>query len=503
MNTPPWDSSDLPNPLVGGGAPVLFAQKKDCSLHLCVDFCGLNKITKKDCYPLPLISDLLDSPHEASLFSHIDLRHTYQLVWICEGDEWKTAFWTCYGSFEWCVMPFRLTNSPAAFQWFMNDIFGNLLDICILIYLDDILIYSNDSDLHHNHVREVLWYLRKHYLYAHTDQYFFHKQTVKYLGYNLSLTRLTMDPKKIDVIQDWPEPWKVKDMQSFLRFANFYWHFISNYSDLTVPLTQLTRKWTPWVFSNDCQKSFEAFKKAFTTAPILTHWIPNAPLIVETNASNYALAAILSTVSPMDNQVHPITFHSWTFNSAELNYNVHDKELLAIFEAFKVWHHYLEGSLTPVDIVTDHKNLKYFSTTKLLTQRQVRWSKYLSQFNLIIWFCPRQLGTKPDSLTQWWDVYLKQGESDYATINPNNLWHMFTSEQLTASLQATSLYFLVLHMAIIMDVEKLHSNIQSSLQSDPITLTRLDNLTPRWHVNSNGFLLLDNRIYIPDVNNLW
>ena len=137
-------------------------------------------------------------------------------------------------------MPFRLTNSLAAFQWFMNDIFGDLLNICILIYLDNILIYSDNPDLHCDNVCEVLQHLHKHQLYACTNKYFFHKQTVKYLRYILSLTGLTMDTKKINVIQDWPEPQKVKDVQPFLRFANFYRHFISNYSELTVLLTQLT-----------------------------------------------------------------------------------------------------------------------------------------------------------------------------------------------------------------------------------------------------------------------
>ena len=141
-------------------------------------------------------------------------------------------------------------------------------------------------------------------------------------------------------------------------------------------------------------------KKAFTTAPVLTHWILGSPLIIETDASDYALTAILSTVSPTDNEVHPIAFHSSTFMPPELNYNVHDKELLAIFEAFKIWRHYLEGSPTPIDMVTDHKNLEYFSTTKLLTRHQVHWSEFLCQFNLTIRFHPSHLGTKPDALTR-------------------------------------------------------------------------------------------------------
>ena len=186
----------------------------------------------------------------------------------------------------------------------------------------------------------------------------------------------------------------------FRSFANFYRQFIHNYSDLTVPLTRLTRKGTPWSFSNSCRTSFETLKKAFITAAVLAQWEPGDPLIAKTNASDYALGAILSTITPSDNQVHLVAFHSWTFTSAELNYNIHDKELLAIFEVFKCWRHYLEGSPTLVDVIMDHKNLEYFSTTKLLTRRQAHWSEFLSQFNLGICFRPRKLGAKLDSLTR-------------------------------------------------------------------------------------------------------
>src|SRR5262249_3265007 len=143
------------------GTPVLFVKKKDGSLRLCVDFRGLNRITKKDRYPLPLISDLLDAPRKARIYSKIDLRHAYHLVRIAEGDEWKTAFRTRYGSFEWCVMPFGLSNAPAAFQRFMNNVFADMLDICVVVYLDDILIYSDTPELHQQHVLEVLARLRK------------------------------------------------------------------------------------------------------------------------------------------------------------------------------------------------------------------------------------------------------------------------------------------------------------------------------------------------------
>ena len=149
--------------------------------------------------------------------------------------------------------------------------------------------------------------------------------------------------------------------------------------------------------------------------------------MVETDASDYTLAAVLSIHTP-DSDYHPVTFHLQTFKDAETNYDVHNKELTAIYDAFKWWQHYLEGASTPIDVVTDHRNLQYFSTTKVLTQQQARCSEFLSQFNMVIQFWPRKLSTKPNTLTRHWDVYPKEGSSDYASINPQNLQPIFTDE---------------------------------------------------------------------------
>ena len=483
------------------GAPVFFIKKKDGSLRLCVDFRGLNKISKKDRYPLPMINDLLATAGKARIYTTIDLRHAYHLVRITEGDEWKTAFRTRYGSFEWLVMPFGLTNAPAAFQRFMNDIFSDLLDVNVIVYLDDILIFSDDPVDHIKHVREVFRRLRLNELYARPDKCFFSKDTVEYLGFILTKDGLTMDPRKVQVIMDWPEPRKVKDVQSFLGFANFYRRFISGYSEIVVPLTRLTRKDVKWNFTDDARNSFNTLKHAFTSAPVLTHWIPGKPIVVETDASDYALAAILS-IQDDTGEIHPVAFHSRCFTAAELNYDTHDKELLAIFAAFKAWRHYLEGSPTPVDVVTDHKNLEYFCTTKVLTRRQVRWSEYLSQFNLIIRFRPGRLGTKPDSLTRRWDVYPKGGNSDYAKVNPENCRPVFTQDQLSASLRATQLYEPVLRASIIMDQDQLHADIRQALPNDPLFIAHQENPKPHWSVDPDGYLRHDNLIYIPDTDDL-
>src|SRR6266850_668260 len=384
----------------------------------------------------------------------------------------------------------------------MHDIFADMIDVIVIIYLDDILIYSDNISEHKTHVREVLRRLRANGLFARADKCEFHVTSCEYLGYMLSPEGLTMAPYKVQIIQDWPEPRTIKDVHSFLCFANFYHRFIYGYSEITVPLTRLTRKGTTWHFSDECRSAFEALKKAFTTAPVLTHWIPDTQITIKTDASDYALAAVLSITTPTG-ELHPIAFHSQTFSAPELNYDVHDKELLVIFEAFKRWRHYLEGSALPIDVVTDHRNLQYFSTTKILTRWQARWSEYLSAFNLIIRFRPGKLGTKPDALTRRWDVYLKEGNSDYATVNPQNYRLVFTSEQLASSLRATTLSIPALRGSLIMDAERLHSDIRSQLREDPVSAEHLDNQSdPKWTLDPDGLLRHLGRIYVPNSGNL-
>src|SRR5258708_6030096 len=323
------------------------------------------------------------SPAPARIYSKIDLKHAYHLVHIAEGDEPKTAFCTCYGSYEVRVMPFGLSNAPAAFQRFINEVLRDLMDICTVGYLYDILIYSDSLENHRDHIREVLHRLRTAGLYANLKKCKFHMDTVEYLGFILSPKGLQMDPTKVSTIQDWPKPRKVQDVQAFLSFANFYWRFIHDYSETTLPLNHLCKKSTTWHFGAEEAKAFQNLKKAFGSALVLAHWALDLPMTVETDMSNCAIAGILS-VTTEDGEIWLVAFYSCTLQSTKQNYDMHDKELLAIYEAFKSWRHYLEGLAKTIDTVTDHKNLEYFTTTKKLTRWQARWSKFLSQFNLSI-----------------------------------------------------------------------------------------------------------------------
>jgi len=278
--------------------------------------------------------------------------------------------------------------------------------------------------------------------------------------------------------------------------------FIFNYSDIVVPLTRLTRKGILFQSSDKAQEAFNLLKEAFTMASVLTHWIPDWPIIIETDASDYALAAILSIVTE-DGKLHPMAFHPRSFSPTELNYDIHDKELFTIYEAFRIWRHYLEGSAAPINVITNHKNLKYFATTKLLNHHQARWSEYLSQFNLVIRFRPGKLSTKPDTLTHRWNVYLKEGGSDYATVNPQNLKPIFSHEQLASSLHASKLYSTTVSGPYVMDLEQLTEDICSAYPHDPVSSAQLPTPSaPKWSLSEDGMLLLNKRLYIPDHDDL-
>jgi len=219
-------------------------------------------------------------------------------------------------------------------------------------------------------------------------------QKIEFLGFMVTPTGISMDMAKTDAVSVWPTLTNLKAVQAFLGFANFYRRFIVGFSDIVIPLIRLTHKDTPFTWGPNHTKAFDMLKAAFTQAPILVHFNPDNPIVVETDASDYVIAAIISQVSPNDGDIHPITFYSRSMQPVELNYEIYDKELLAIFKAFRQWHNYLESSAHVVIVLSDHKNLKYFAPTKQLMHCQVHWSEYLSGFNYLICYCAGQLGTK-------------------------------------------------------------------------------------------------------------
>jgi hypothetical protein len=294
------------------GAPVLFVKKADGSLRLCVDYRGLNKISVKNRYPLPLIGELLERLANAKYFTKLDMREGYYLLRMARGEEWKTAFRCRYGLFEYQVMPFGLCNAPGTFQHFVNDTFSDFLDQFLAAYLDDLLIYSDSLKEHKAHVRLVLERLKSAGLYVKPEKCLFHVTEVPFLGYLISKDGIRMDPEKIASIVTWPAPRNVHDIQCFLGFANFYRRFIDDYSDRVVPITKLLRKSAVFDWTKPQQAAFDGLKKAFTTAPILRHFDRSRPAVIEADASDYAMGAILSQEDEL-RKLHPCAFFSRKF----------------------------------------------------------------------------------------------------------------------------------------------------------------------------------------------
>jgi hypothetical protein len=368
------------------GAPILFVKKKDGTLRLCVDYRGLNKITIKNRYPLPLIPEALDRLRSAKLYTKLDLRGAYNLVRVKQGDEWKTAFRTRYGHFECLVMPFGLTNAPAAFQHFINDVLRDLLDHTCLAYLDDILIYSDDPSQHTKHVQEVLDRLINNGLYVKAEKCEFNTTKTEFLGFIVSPDGVGMAPSKVTAVTEWPLPRSVKELQQFLGFANFYRRFIPGYSRVILPLTRLLKKNVVFTIDDKATTAFEHLKNLFKLGSFLRHFEPSLETVIESDSSDYAISAVLS--QKHGDTLFPVAFMSRKMNDAERNYEIHDKELLAIVAAVRLWRHYLEGLERPFVILTDHQSLQYFQTEKVLTRRQAGWSEHINHHKYVLQYRP-------------------------------------------------------------------------------------------------------------------
>ncbi|QRW27793.1 Retrotransposable element Tf2 protein [Rhizoctonia solani] len=323
----------------------------------------------------------ISSPIIAKVFTRLDLQWGYNNVQVKEGDEWKTAFRTKYGLYKSLVMTFGLTNAPAAFQHFMNELFKDLLDVCVIIYLDDILIYSKDDASHTQHVHKVLWRLMENQLFCKAFKCTFHITSVEYLGIIVSDKGFSLDKLKIQAIQEWPVPTKVKEVQLFLG-----------------PLHNLVKKEAPWKWDAKEQEAFQGLKDAITKAPVLCHTDPAKPYFLETDASSAALGSILSQQQE-DGQLHPLGFLSESFKGAEQNYNMHDKELLAIIRSFEYWQIFLEGTAHPMTVFTDHWNLEYWKESRTFNCHHAQWHLLLAGYNFQIVYRPGKQSSKPDALS--------------------------------------------------------------------------------------------------------
>jgi len=381
-------------------APVLFVRKPGGGLRFCVDYRGLNKITRKDRYPLPLIQETLQSIGRAKWFTKLDVIAAFNKIRIAEGDEWKTAFRTRYGLYEWMVTPFGLANAPSTFQRYINWCLRDYLDEFCSAYVDDVLVYTDGSlKEHQEHVKKVLQRLQDGGLQLDIDKCEFEVRTTKYLGYIIEAGKgIQMDPEKIKAIQDWESPKSVRGVQSFLGFANFYRQFIQEYAKIALPISSLVRKDEAFKWTAEAEQAFVRMKKMFVTAPMLKQFDPEQNTILETDASTWSIGG---TLMQFDNEgvLRPCAFYSKKNLPAECNYEIYDKEMLAIIRCLETWDAELR-SVKQFQIRTDHKNLEYFMTTKKLTERQMRWSLILARYNFVISYIPGTQNERADALSR-------------------------------------------------------------------------------------------------------
>ncbi|GBG65880.1 hypothetical protein CBR_g54171 [Chara braunii] len=360
------------------GAPVLFVRKKNKELRSCIDYRKLNAQTVKNVGPLPRIDDLLERLGGAKFFSKLDLKSGYHQLEIRQEDRYKTAFKTRYGHFEWLVMPFDLTNAPTTFQAAMTTEFRHMLDRFVLIYLDDILVYSQSLDEHVEHLRTVLERLRQAKYKANRDKCEFARQELEYLGHYVTPQAIRPLADKIEVIRVWPEPTNTTDVLSFMGLAGYYQRFITGYSRIAAPMTRLQSSKVPFVFDDDARWSFQALKTAMLMAPVLSIYDPTLPTRVTTDASGYGIGAVLEQHD--GDEWHPVEYFSHKVPPINSLDDARKKELLAFVMALKRWRHFLLGRCR-FTWVTDNNPLTYYKTHDTVSSTIGRWMYFIDQFD--------------------------------------------------------------------------------------------------------------------------
>ncbi|GBG73443.1 hypothetical protein CBR_g16159 [Chara braunii] len=360
------------------GSLVLFVpKKKEGTLRICIDYRGLNAITVKNREPLQGIDDLLDRVQGCRYFSKIDLKSGYHQIAIRPEDQHKTAFQTRYGPYEFVVMPFGLCNAPGTFQHTMNRIFHDYLDKFVIVYLDDILIFSKTVEEHVAHLDKVLGLLRQHKFKINGEKCEFGRTRVLYLGHEISTEGLKPDDAKAASIRDRPHPQYVTGMRSFLGMTGDYRTFMKNYSIVAAPLTDLTRLDTPWEWTDKCEAAFRHLKHALTHHEVLNLPDPDKPFIVTTDASQYGIGVVLAQQEGP--KLRPVEYMSKKMPSQKLAKSTYEKELYAVYKALTHWRHYLLGRF--FILRTDHQTLKWMRTQPVLSDALKRWIEVIEQYD--------------------------------------------------------------------------------------------------------------------------
>ncbi|GJS65083.1 putative reverse transcriptase domain-containing protein [Tanacetum coccineum] len=374
------------------GAPVLFVKKKDGSFRMCIDYRELNKLTVKNRYPLPRIDDLFDQLQGSSIYSKIDLRSGYHQLRVREQDVPKTAFRTRYGHYEFQVMPFGLTNAPAVFMDLMNRVCKPYLDKFVIVFIDDILIYSKNEREHEEHLKTILELLKEEKLYAKFSKCEFWIPKVQFLGHVIDSRGIHVDPAKIESIKDWASPKTPTEIRQFLGLAGYYRRFIEGFSKIAKSMTKLTQKGIKFDWGEKEENAFQLIKQKLCSAPILALPEGSEDFVVYCDASHKGLGAVLMQREKV------IAYASRQLKVHEKNYTTHDLELGSVVFALKIWRHYLYG--TRCTVFTDHKSLQHILDQKELNMRQRRWLELLSDYDCDIRYHPGKANVVADALSR-------------------------------------------------------------------------------------------------------
>jgi hypothetical protein len=424
-------------------SPIFFVKKSDGSLRPCVDYRGLNSVTVKDRYPVPSAESLTDKLVGAKIYSKVDLRSAFNQLRVAKGDEWKTAVRTPFGLYEYLVMPFGLSNAPSSFQGFINEVLFKYIDEFVVIYLDDILIYSKDISSHKIHLQKVFEQLLNNSLYVKASKCEFFKEEIEFLGYKVTKDGFALAPSKLSAIKEWQRPTSRKHLRGFLGLANFCRKFVPKYSSIVAPLTDLTSEKIPYKWNDKAQEAFDKVKLLFCEAPILKMPDPEKPYFLQTDASDVGLGGVL--LQEYNCIKHPLAYYSQKFSAAERNYNVHDKELLAIIASLKHWRRFLEGTHVPITILSDHKNLLYFTNSNKRTQRHSRWELELANYNFMIKYITGKENYLPDALSRKEDFYEKDTVYEENKFKPLLDNKIFINQVMSYALNS-SLYNQILEL---------------------------------------------------------
>ena len=382
---------------------ILFVLKSNESLKLCVDYKALNNIMIKNSYLLSLISELQNRLQRAQWFMKFNILEAFNQIRIKEEDEWKTVFCTQLKHYKYLIMSFDLINASVTFQTFVNNMLQRYLNQFIIVYLNNILVYSKMKKEHVQHVKKILQTLKKVDLRIKSGKSEFHVQNVQnvqFLRFIVMSQSLRMNSKKIEVVMTWSMSKSKIEVQFFLEFANFYKCFIKRYFRIVSSLTNLTKKNISFMWTEKAEEAFKKLKKLFIFQSILIMFESEKSITLEINASNEAIETCINQ-SDDKRRLHSIAYYNCKLTVAELNYEIHDKKLLvAIVNSFKQWRVYLKKSKHQIQVYTNHKNLLYFMIMKVLNRRQIRWLKKLSSYNFNIQYWKRSENSKIDVLSK-------------------------------------------------------------------------------------------------------